>query len=399
MKRFESIKKKIYCTALLLPAAILATAQNATAAAPEEKSNLLAILLTVVAIVLAFIIWGLGQVLISVSRLALEKHKNAGKIISAVLIAGLLLSSQAGIAQVADATTAAAADAPNYGGLSAGNFYAFVFVLTIEITAILFLTFSVRRVYQELLPEKAKAAVQKSKFAGWWDAMDKKFFTKAIPVEKEADVLLDHNYDGIRELDNSLPPWWKYGFYFTILVGVVYLFVFHVSGEGKNPTQEYAAEMEKARIEKEAYEANNKDKVDENNVPMADASGVAEGKEIFTTKCWACHGKSGEGSAGPNLTDDYWIHKGSLNDIYHSIKVGYQDKGMQSWAKEFTPKQISYIASFIKTLHGTNPPNAKAPQGELFSEGAAADSSASTKTDSTAVAVLAPAKDSTVKSK
>lgn len=390
MKRFGSIKKKIFSTALLLPAALLATAQNAAtnSAVAEEKNNLLAILLTVVAIVLAFIIWGMGQVLISVSRLALDKQKNAGKVVSTLLIGGLLLSSQTSLAQTADAATAAVTNAPNYGGLSANNFYAFVFVLTIEITAIFFLTFSIRSVYQELLPEK-KAVVKQSRFATWWDAMDKKFFTKAIPVEKEADVLLDHDYDGIQELDNALPPWWKYGFYITIVVAFIYMFIFHVSGEGKNPTEEYAAEMEKARIEKEVYEASNKDKVDEKNVPMANAAGIAEGKDLFVAKCWACHGKAGEGSAGPNLTDDYWIHKGSLNDIYLSIKVGYQDKGMQSWAKEFTPKQISNIASFIKTLHGSNPPNAKAPQGDVFAESASTDSTAAPTADSIKTALPA----------
>lgn len=395
MKRFDLIMKNIFSTTLLLAAACSTMAQNAgTAAAPEEKSNLLTILLTVVVIVLAFIIWGLGQVLVSVSKLNLEKQKNAGKIVSSVLITGLLLSSKSGIAQA----TTAISGTPNYGGLSANNFYAFVFVLLVEITAIFFLVFSIRRMYQELLPEKMKATIKESKFAEWWDALDKKIFTKAVPVEKEADVLLDHNYDGIKELDNSLPPWWKYGFYATILVAVFYLGYFHAFGEGKNPTQEYAAELEKARIEKEAYESTNKDKVDENNVPMADAAGLAEGKELYVAKCWACHGKAGEGSAGPNLTDDYWIHKGSLNDIYQSIKVGYQDKGMQSWAKEFTPKQISNISSFIKTLRGTNPPNAKAPQGELYTE-SAATSSTTAMTDSSNNIIATTAKDSTVNSK
>lgn len=381
MKNIASIRKKIMLLAALLPAALFATAQEAAqAAAKTEGSNLLAILLTVVAIVLAFIIWGMGQALIGISKLALDKQKSAARTIAAVLVTALSFVAQNSMAQD---VAAAIKTEPNYGGLTANNFYAFVGVIVIEITAIMFLAFNIKSVYRDLAPEKA--AVKKSKFSAWWNLMDKKFFTKAIPVEKEADAMLDHDYDGIHELDNALPPWWKYGFYITIAVAFFYIGYFHAFGEGKNPTQEYEAEMNKARIEKEIYEANNKDKIDENNVPMADASGLAEGKDLFTAKCWACHGKAGEGGAGPNLTDDYWIHKGSLNDIYHSIKTGYQDKGMQSWAKEFTPKQMSNIASFIKTLHGTNPANAKGPQGDLFTEGAAADSAIKTNADTTAV--------------
>lgn len=381
MKNIASIRKKIMLLAALLPAALFATAQEAAqAAAKTEGSNLLAILLTVVAIVLAFIIWGMGQALIGISKLALDKQKSAARTIAAVLVTALSFVAQNSMAQD---VAAAIKTEPNYGGLTANNFYAFVGVIVIEITAIMFLAFNIKSVYRDLAPEKA--AVKKSKFSAWWNLMDKKFFTKAIPVEKEADAMLDHDYDGIHELDNALPPWWKYGFYITIAVAFFYIGYFHAFGEGKNPTQEYEAEINKARIEKEIYEANNKDKIDENNVPMADASGLAEGKDLFTAKCWACHGKAGEGGAGPNLTDDYWIHKGSLNDIYHSIKTGYQDKGMQSWAKEFTPKQMSNIASFIKTLHGTNPANAKGPQGDLFTEGAAADSAIKTNADTTAV--------------
>ncbi|MFT3747252.1 MAG: cbb3-type cytochrome c oxidase N-terminal domain-containing protein [Agriterribacter sp.] len=368
MNRFTSIKKKLFSTLILLSAILPAIAQEAaTTTAPEEKSNLLAILLIITTIVLAFVIWGMGQVLISVSKLALEKYKNSGKLLSAIFIIALSVTSQTVFAQAAETVTAVA-DTTNYGGLTAGAFYAFAAVISIEVAAILFLAFSIRRVFQELLPEKAKAPAKSSRFGEWWSSLDKKVFTKAVAVEKEADILIDHNYDGIQELDNSLPPWWKYGFYATIFVAIFYLGYYHAFGVGKNPTQEYLAEMEKARVEKEAYEANNKDKVDENNIPIADASGIAAGKEIYANKCWPCHGKAGEGGAGPNLTDDYWLHKGSLNDIYHSIKVGYPDKGMQSWAKEFTPVQMSYIASYIKTLHGTNPPGAKAPQGDLFTE-------------------------------
>lgn len=360
------------------PLALLA--QEAPAAVTKQsETNLLAYLLVITAVILAIIIWGLGQVLIALSRQALEKAKAASATPAALVVTAiLLLTGQSALAQDAAATAENVTILPNYGGLTSNEFYLLVSVIGIEIAVIIFMGFSIRRVYMELLPSAAAAVTKESKLAAWWAQLDKKFFTKAVPVEKEADVLLDHDYDGIKELDNALPPWWKWGFYITIGVAFVYIINFHVMGSGKNPTQEYLAEMDKARIEKEIYEANNKDKIDESKVPMSDEAGIARGKEIFNADCWACHGKLGEGGAGPNLTDDYWIHKGSLNDIYASIKTGYPDKGMQSWAIKFTPKQMSEIASYIKTLRGTKPANGKAPQGDLFTEEAAATATAST---------------------
>ena len=219
-----------------------------------------------------------------------------------------------------------------------------------------------------------------------WNKLNNKIFTRAVPVEKEADILLDHNYDGIKELDNALPPWWKYGFYLTIGVAFIYLLNFHVFGIGLNPTQEYNAEMESARIKKELYEASNKDRIDENKVPMAAADGLLAGKNLFEVNCIACPLKDGGGSVGPNLTDNYWLHKGSLNDIYNTIKVGYPDKGMQSWSGQFTPKEISYLASYIKTLVGTKAAAPKAQQGDFYvDEVVAVDSLKVVKPDTAAV--------------
>jgi cytochrome c oxidase cbb3-type subunit III len=366
MNRIRSKNKKIIASIAALFVITAAIAQDATAPKTVNPGyNQLAILLLIIAIVLAFVIWGLGQVLLVLSRQLLDKNKNTCKITTAIIITILLFTSQTSFAN--DTATEALKVVPNYGGLSSTNFYMFVTVLAVEVMAILFLAFSIRRIYAELLPQK-ETTVKKYTVSKWWKKLDERFFTKAIPVEREADFLLDHDYDGIKELDNALPPWWKYGFYITIAVAIVYLLNFHVLGIGKNPTEEYAAEMDNARIEKEIFEANNKDKIDENSVPMADAAGLTRAKEIFNTKCWACHGKLGEGGAGPNLTDNYWLHNGSLNDIFHTIKTGYPDKGMQSWANDFTPKEISFLASYIKTLRGTNPPNAKAPQGDLFAE-------------------------------
>ncbi|RYY67545.1 MAG: c-type cytochrome, partial [Chitinophagaceae bacterium] len=181
-------------------------------------------------------------------------------------------------------------------------------------------------------------------------------------------IELDHVYDGIRELDNALPPWWKWGFIITIIVSVIYLFNFHLIGSGKDPVQEYETELAQAKISMDAYAAKNKDKIDEDNLQMPDETGIAAGRQIFEQVCWACHGKLGEGGAGPNLTDEYWLHKGSLTDIYHSVKNGYPDKGMQAWQKQYSPKQINDIAGYIRSLQNTNPPNGKAAQGELYTE-------------------------------
>ncbi len=361
---------------------IIAQAQVAAGvAAPttvSSGSNLLAVLLVITSLALAFVIWGMGQVLLTLSKQMLQKQQNSGTTTIVTIL--ILMVCLPGISFAQDAAKAIVPEAlPNYGGLSATTFYMLVSVIGVEIAAIFFLTFSIKRVYDELVPKKVVAVVeQKEK---WWSNLDQRFLTKAVPVEKEADHLLDHNYDGIRELDNALPPWWKYGFIITIAIAFLYLINFHVLGIGKNPTEEYATEMQVAKIKLEEFEAKNKDRIDESSVPMADASGVKQGGEYYAANCIACHGKQGEGGAGPNLTDNYWLHKGSINDVYQTLKNGYPAKGMAAWANKFNPKEISFIASYVKTLKGSNPPGAKVPQGDIYEEGATAV--AVSKTDST----------------
>lgn len=387
MQFISSIRKKILLTILSMPFAAVLIAQHAAKTVVETLpgNNQLAMLLAIMTVILAFVIWGMGRVLIELGRQVLDKQKNTSKALNIVLLTGFSLLAQVSFAQ--DATKAATEQlVVNYGGLSKTSFEIFITVIGVEVITILFFAFSIKRMYAELLPEKPKRVVATSPLRNWWLKLDSKLFTRAIPVEKEADVLLDHNYDGIRELDNALPPWWKYGFYLTIVVAVIYLLNFHVFGLGKNPDEEYVAEMVKAKIEKEIYESQHKDKVDENNVPMADAAGIKAGMDMFEANCVACHVKGGAGNVGPNLTDDYWIHKGSLNDIYKSIKMGYTDKGMQSWSSKFTDKEISILASYIKSIRGTNPPNSKLPQGDLFTDVISrVVSSKAIKTDTTAI--------------
>ncbi len=367
-KYFMRLKKTGFLVMLL--SLLFAGNLSAQQAAPAVKaggtfSNMVPIMMLIIALVLAFVIYAMGQVLITLIRQVLDKR--GGTIFSVILV--VVCSLLPAVSGAQDAGTVVVKVANNYGGLSATGFWSFVSVIGIEIIAILFLLFFIKRIQDELQPQPEKSAAPTTdRLKKWWIKTNNKFFTRAVPVAKEADILLDHDYDGIKELDNSLPPWWSWGFVLTIIFSVVYLLHFHVLGSGKNPTEEYQAAMQKAAVELEAYNAKNMDRIDELHLKMSTAGGITEGNEIFQQVCWACHGKEGEGGAGPNLTDDYWMHKGSLADVYHSIKTGYPDKGMQAWEKQYTPKQINNLASFIKTLKGKKPANAKAPEGEFYEE-------------------------------
>ena len=264
------------------------------------------------------------------------------------------------------------------GGLKYFLYGVIGFVIVSLSLAIYFLT--LRNKYMKEARLRSGKYHEKSKLRQWWSKLDQKYFTKAASLEKEADVLLDHDYDGIRELDNALPPWWKWGFYITIVVGVIYLFRFHVTKTGPTPLEEYDLEMRIAAAHLEEFRKNSKEAFDETTVTLADATGIAEGKKIYTGTCFPCHGANGEGNAvGPNLSDKYWLHGGSLGNVFKTISLGVPDKGMQAWGKTFSPTDVRNLASFVLSLQGTNPANAKGPQGNLFEAGKSSDSTVAKK--------------------
>jgi mono/diheme cytochrome c family protein len=279
--------------------------------------------------------------------------------------------------------------------------------------------------------------------------------------KKESDVLLDHNYDGIQELDNDLPPWWLWLFYITIIWSVIYMAHYHVINTGDSSEVEYLKELnpdweesnskagfsleyrspfykngeqltplKRVQIalsqEKEAaillaekkamgegsvslsdigfneiimaamsaatpedleklqasfpeiWEAYQKGGGKEESPveataaeepelileALTDAASLTSGESIYITNCVTCHGKLGEGGIGPNFADDYFIHGHTIGNMVKTIKNGVPAKGMISWRAILNDQQIHEVASYIQTLVGTNPPNAKAPQGE-----------------------------------
>ena len=225
------------------------------------------------------------------------------------------------------------------------------------------------RIYQEQGIEAFKEEVKKpqqSLFQRLYKRM-----THVVPVEKEEDILFDHEYDGIRELDNVLPPWWVAMFYLSIAFAVVYYTYYHFMDAGPSSTEEYKMEMERAEKAVQAYLATQSSQVDETNAELlTDAQSLAAGKAIYEGKgtCFTCHGMQGEGGIGPNMTDPYWIHGGDIKDLFKTIKYGVPEKGMISWKDQLKPLEMEQVASYILSLQGTNPPNPKEPQGELYQQ-------------------------------
>lgn len=189
------------------------------------------------------------------------------------------------------------------------------------------------------------------------------------PIEEEGEIILDHNYDGIKELDNNLPPWWVYAFYISIVFAVVYLVRYHVL-DGDNQIDELETELAEARTAIEAYKKTAKNLVDINTVTLlTDASDLKAGKTVFETMCVACHMIDGGGGIGPNLTDKNWILGGDIKNVFKTVSEGGRSgKGMIAWKQQLKPVQIAQVASYVLSLQGTTPANPKAPEGDVWKD-------------------------------
>jgi cytochrome c oxidase cbb3-type subunit 3 len=380
-------KKYTFMIAMLGLTVLPAIAQDAQkTAAGSSSANYIEYLVLIVALLLVAAIWLLSSVLMMLSKKVVEvtKQNKTLAIILTILAAGFVSPVVAQDAAAnSDATATVANSTAYYGGLSSLSFWTLSTVLVLELVVIFVLIYFIRNLWRILNPVAVTAKADTKQYSAWlkktWASLDKKFFTKAAAIEHEEDIMLDHDYDGIKELDNALPPWWKYGFYITILVAVFYFLKFEVWHTGMNPTEEYNTEMAEAKAETDAYLASMKENVDEKSVVMLDAAGIAIGKTLFTKTCVACHSPNGGGGVGPNLTDNYSIHGAGIQDIFKTIKYGYPDKGMQAWQSNFSPVEMQQLASYVKSLVNTNVAEGKAPQGDLIKEEAATPVADSTK--------------------
>lgn len=231
------------------------------------------------------------------------------------------------------------------------------------------LTLALKKV-QLLENEKNGVSTEDSKinFSVWVKEILQKW-TKSKEIDNEDEIILDHNYDGIKELDNSLPPWWVYMFYATIVFAVVYLIRFEVL-DGDNQITEYNNAVTEAKASLDKYKETATDLVDVSTVTLlTDEKDLSRGKAIYNLNCAACHTADGGGSIGPNLTDEHWILGGGIKNVFATISNGGRDgKGMVAWNKILKPIDIAKVSSYIISLQGTTPANPKQPEGEIWKE-------------------------------
>ncbi|EOZ92382.1 Cytochrome c oxidase subunit CcoP [Indibacter alkaliphilus LW1] len=204
----------------------------------------------------------------------------------------------------------------------------------------------------------------------WWEEFKLNYIVgrmKPVGSKEEKDLQLDHSYDGIVELDNHMPPWLANVFYITIAFAVAYFTYYSVLGLGKTQLEEYEEELRIAAIQIEEYKSKAASSIDETNVVFdATREALTSGKNIYDANCAACHASDGGGGVGPNLTDEYWIHGGSIEDIFKIVKYGVVEKGMIPWQDQLSPEEMQQVSSYIMTLTNTTPANPKEPQGDKY---------------------------------
>lgn len=372
----------------LLTALTITAVQPVWAAGPPAPSifnNPLTLTFIILMVLLLVIIGILANILIGAADVKLKKKKKAANpaTLASVITGLLLLAAPALFAQDATGDTAKAVTtgAKTIAGMPSSTFYILATVMFLELFIILALLINIKfllKAEKDKITSETETAEEKANKLTWWDR-----FNALRPVTEESSLDLGHDYDGIRELNNRLPGWWLYGFYGCILFAGVYLYRFHVSHTAPSSIQEYEQSVVRAESQLKEFIKKQGDAVDETNVKLlTGAEDLAAGKALFVKSCAACHLESGAGIVGPNLTDDYWLHGNDIKSMFKVVRYGIN--AMPAWQTQMSNKQIAQVSSYIKTLHGTNPPNPKAPQGTLMKEetvptAPAADSAAQTK--------------------
>lgn len=237
-------------------------------------------------------------------------------------------------------------------------------MLMIVMLVVAFVLFRISLVLQKMISSTSNEAVDTE----FEKAMDERTIWQKLaglrPMKYEQTMMMEHTYDGILEINNPIPAWFMTLFYGSIIISILYMFVYHGVGDGQIMTTEYKEQLAEGESIKQAHMKKYASSINENNVTLLkDENSIKEGQKIFTQNCVACHAADGGGGVGPNLTDEFWLHGGNVKSVYHTISEGVAEKGMIAWKKTLNPLQMQQIASFIFSLKGTKPIKPKEPQG------------------------------------
>lgn len=364
-----SLSIKFIATLVLLGLGVVVYGQAAPAGqAPKGFTLDTNTLLIIFAVFLLLPIWILSNTFIAAARRHYGERMKTGMRI--LLPLAILLTTGQLMAQSA---TTPVASTP---GLSSNAMTILLLcVIGAELLLILFFAHKTNDFIQKIESKGVSPSRDQDLFS-WlkvqWSKMNFK------PIEEEYKIDTGHSYDGIRELDNVIPPWFTTAFIISIIFAIAYLYRYHIAKSAPMQIEEFEIAMAKAELEHDEYLKTVASNIDESNIAVMTGADLEAGQKTFVTLCAACHKTDGGGSVGPNLTDEYWIHGGSLQDVFKTVKYGVPDKGMISWKEQLSPMQMAQVSNYIMTLKGTNPPGAKEKQGVLYVP-------AATPPDSTAV--------------
>ncbi len=336
--------------------------------APSMFSNPMAVTLIIFMLLLLVIIGVLASMVTGSAELKMKQKKLSQGTLTTVAFLFLMLSAPALFAQDAATAADAAPQTKNIAGMAPTTFYIMIAVLFIELLVIIGLLLNVKSLLKKeknrvlaaagggYAAGSAEAVAAEKDKLSWWDK-----FNSLRPSSEEADLDLGHDYDGIRELNNRLPGWWLYGFYFTIIFAAIYLWRYHISHTAPLPAEELKISQAKLDASVQEYLKTKGDAIDENSVTyLSAAADLDAGKAIFEKPgfCSTCHGTDGSGlvngapGIGPNLTDNYWINgDGTIKAVFAVVKNGGRTgKGMQAWANQLSAKEMAQVASYVKSL-------------------------------------------------
>ena len=346
------------------------TTATAVKASNSLSANPLFIAMGVLTAVLLLVIVILSGVLRTAVKTRIREIMNS-KGIKTLSVFLLLFASADMMAQETAARSSLYESAP-IAGMHPAGFYSLFVVMLLELFVILWLCLLILRIIVKKEAAAAEVVAETVKEPSFLNRIVLQKLLGVTPVEQEKDLLMDHDYDGIKELDNDLPPWWKYGFYLTILSGVIYMISYHVTHTSKSSLEEYNEEMAQAEASVSAYRTKMALNVDESNaVFVTEPDKLENGKSIYLKNCSVCHGNEGQGLVGPNFADKHWIYGDKPGDMFKVVKNG-ANNGMKAWKDELSPVEMQNVIAYIHTFLGTNPPNPKEPQGVLVEDNAEA---------------------------